>query len=128
MKIEHIGLWVGNLDRMIEFYAKFFQGIPGKKYHNPSKNFTSCFIEFPSGPRLELMNNPALESHTDRKGPPLGYAHIALAAGSREEVDRLSGKLNQDGYRLIDGPRQTGDGYYESVILDPEGNRIEITV
>ena len=129
MKIEHIGIWVENLNLMIEFYKKYFNASEGKHYHNPVKNFTSCFIEFPSGVRIELMHNPSIPAKQEDNGDQHhGYIHIAIAVDNEQEVDRLAHQLNKDGYQVVDGPRRTGDGYYESVVLDPEGNRIEITV
>ena len=129
MKIEHIGIWVESLELMTEFYRKYFKASEGKHYHNPVKNFSSCFIEFPSGARIELMHNPVIPAKKDKKGDQhSGYIHIAIAVENEKEVDRLSHLLKMDSYRVLDGPRRTGDGYYESTVLDPEGNRIELTV
>jgi lactoylglutathione lyase len=129
MKIEHIGICVKNINLMTNFYKKYFNAVEGKHYHNPLKYFTSCFVEFPSGARIELMHNPLIPDLKDNNGNQYqGYVHIAVAVGNEQEVDRLTLQLKNDGYRVLDGPRRTGDGYYESVILDPEGNRIELTV
>ena len=124
MKIEHIGLWTIDLERMREFYETYFSASSGERYHNPKKKFQSYFLTFESGSRLELMHRedikrPNLESY--------GYAHLALGVGEKEDVDNLVDKLKADGYMLINGPRTTGDGYYEAVIEDPEGNLIELT-
>jgi lactoylglutathione lyase len=129
MRIEHIGIWVENINLMIGFYKKYFNASEGKHYHNPVKNFTSCFIEFPSGARIELMHNPSIPTKKQKNGDQLtGYIHLAIAVDSEQEVDHLSHQLEMDGFLILDGPRRTGDGYYECVVLDPEGNRIEITV
>ncbi len=129
MNIDHIGIWVEDLDRMIGFYHNYFMTTSGEKYHNPTKNFTSCFIRFPSGCRIELMHNsgvPALNKYP--ASPHLGYIHIAVSVGSEKDVDSITENLKKDGFAILDGPRRTGDGYYESVVLDPEGNRVELTV
>lgn len=128
MKIDHVGIWVKDLDKMTIFYQKYFKGVSGERYHNPLKKFTSCFIEFPAGPRLELMHNPDIirdNEYSDEK--QLGYIHISFSVGSENDVDWLTANLKSDGFKIMDGPRRTGDGYYESVVLDPEGNRVEIT-
>ncbi len=128
MKMDHVGIWVRDLDHMIKFYLEYFNAIPGEKYHNPVKNFTSCFVEFPSGSRIELMNNPDISDDTGTKDRQrLGYIHIAISVGSEPAVDRLAERLRNDRYPILDGPRRTGDGYYECTFADPEGNRIELT-
>lgn len=124
MRIEHIGLWTIDLEKMREFYETYFEAKSGKPYHNPKKGFRSYFLTFDSGSRLELMHRedikrPNVESY--------GYAHLALSIGDEKAVDNLVDKLKADGYTLMDGPRTTGDGYYEAVIEDPEGNLIELT-
>lgn len=124
MRIEHIAIWVKNLEEMKGFYTKYFEGIAGDKYHNSNKQFTSYFIAFENGARLELMHHPDKEF---KMGQHLGLAHFAFSLGSKEKVDELTKSLQEKGFKVIDGPRTTGDGYYESVILDPEDNRIELT-
>jgi lactoylglutathione lyase len=124
MKIEHLAIWVNDLELMKNFYCHFFNGKENLLYTNPNKKFSSYFISFPEGPRLELMHTPGLRKHM---GSFTGYAHLAFALGSTTEVDRKTGELTAAGFNLLDGPRTTGDGYYESVIEDPEGNKIEIT-
>jgi len=129
MRLEHIAIWVGDLERMKRFYESYFGAVAGPKYTNARKGFSSYFLRFDSGARLEIMHRPGLVP-----GPPgteaetFGYAHLSLSVGSEAAVDALAARLEADGYRRLDGPRQTGDGYYEALILDPEGNRIEITV
>lgn len=127
MWIEHAALWASDLERAREFYQTYFGATAGPKYANPAKGFESYFLTFPSGgARLELMRKPGLQAPPPAAGHT-GWAHLAFAVGSVEAVDALTGRLRADGFKVVDGPRRTGDGYYESVILDPEGNRVEVT-
>ena len=126
MYIEHVAFWVKDLEQSKQFYVKYFEGKAGPQYHNPKKQFTSYFISFKSGARLELMSNPNKRSSPDREDH-LGITHLAFSVGSKEKVDLLTNHLRNDGYSIVGEPRTTGDGYYESVALDPEGNPIEIT-
>ena len=194
MKIEHIAIWVKDIDRVCEFYRKYFGGVVHPIYHNPTKQFTSRFITFDDGARLEVMHRPdidvgienvwtvtSLQSNTHRSANEkmraffrfltsavfhvkqlqteeaagnsftdisevqqvgsegantiakpdtqhLGFTHLSFSVSSKEEVDRLTQQMSSDGVSIVGQPRTTGDGYYESVVLDPEGNRIEITV
>jgi lactoylglutathione lyase len=129
VKIAQIGLWTDDVDRLASFYATYLGAEVGPVYVNPSKGFSSRFVSFGSGARLELMRAAALAPHQPIPGTQrMGFAHVALSVGSRQEVDELTARLRDDGFEVVDGPRQTGDGYYESVILDPDGNRIEIIV
>jgi len=126
MKIEHVAVWTRDLDRLKAFYEHYFGARAGAPYHNEQKQLRSYFLSFESGARLELMQRPNI---VDAAGPErFGYAHLALSVGSEAAVDALGRRLSADGHPLIDGPRWTGDGYYECVVLDPDGNRIEITV
>ena len=124
MKIEHIGLWVQDLEKMKQFYATYFNATSHELYHNKKTGFRSYFLTFDSGARLELMNKADL---TERAADIFGYAHLALTVGDPQAVDALAKKLVADGFALMSGPRTTGDGYYEAVIQDPEGNLLEIT-
>ena len=129
MHIEHIAIWVKDLNGVKQFYEKYFGAESGPRYFNPTKHFESYFLSFSSGARLELMNMPSIpETKDDVHAQSIGLIHFAFSTGSEEEVDALTSRLKEDGYPVLDGPRRTGDGYYESVVLDPEGNRIEITV
>ena len=186
MKIEHIAIWVKDIDKVCEFYRKYFGGVVHPIYHNPAKQFTSRFITFDDGARLEVMHRPdinvgienvwtvtSLQSDTHRSANEkmraffrfltsavfhvkhaiasvatgcshtgmtehehvghevsqhLGFTHLSFSVGSKEEVDRLTQQISSEGVPVVGQPRTTGDGYYESVVLDPEGNRIEITV
>lgn len=124
-RIEHMAMWVTNLEECREFYCNYFDGSAGEKYHNPVKNFSSYFLTFDGGSRLELMHAPGKNG---RNSSSLGYAHLAFSVGSMEDVDSLTEKLRNEGFSVIGEPRTTGDGYYESVVEDPEGNPIEITI
>ncbi len=127
MKIEHIAIWVNDLERIKDFYCTYFQGIANQKYTNLTKGFSSYFISFDSGARLEIMHSENLEGIQPTNKPRLGFIHLALKVASSETVNNLTERLQKDGYQIISAPRTTGDGYYESCILDPEDNQIEIT-
>ena len=129
MYIEHIAIWTKKLEQLKAFYETYFQAKAGEKYVNAAKQFESYFLTFSCGTRLELMRMPTIpESLDDVEAQFTGYVHLAFSVGSEEQVDALTTRLQEDGYRVVDGPRHTGDGYYESCVLDPDGNRIEITV
>ena len=127
MKIEHIALWTNQLEIMKDFYCEYFNGISNTKYTNTAKGFSSYFITFEEGARFELMSSTGLTNQTPSEIVRLGYAHIAMDVGDKETVIRLTELLRNDGYIIASEPRITGDGYFESVILDPDGNRVEIT-
>ena len=126
MKIEHVALWTKDLEKTKAFYVKYFDGKSNDKYVNEKKSFSSYFISFSDGARLELMHNPGVEIMQEKEYP-LGWTHLAFSVGSREKVDELTEQLRQDGYTIYSDPRETGDGYYESGIIDMDGNKIEIT-
>jgi len=129
MHIEHVAIWTKNLEQLKHFYEHYFQAEAGGKYVNPDKGFESHFLTFSSGARLELMSMPSIpESLNDPENQFIGLIHLAFSVGSEEQVDNLTAQLRDDGYRILDSPRQTGDGYYESVVLDPDGNLVEITM
>ena len=129
MPIEHIAIWTHDLERLRSFYETYFGGTANTKYVNPRKRFESYFLTFADGARLELMQMRSVPlSRNDIEQQFTGYIHVAFSAGSREAVDALTERLGRDGYRILGGPRTTGDGYYESSVLDPDGNRIEITI
>ncbi len=127
MKIGHLALYVNNLEEMKAFYMKYFDAQPNAQYHNETTGLRTYFLDFAGGCRLELMHRPDA-AERDRKLAQMGYIHLAFSTGSREHVDALTARLKADGYAVISGPRTTGDGYYESCVLDAEGNQIEITV
>lgn len=127
LRIEHVALYTADLEAARDFFVRYFHATAGPLYHNPTKQFRSYFLTFPSGgARLELMTRPALLPLASAES--LGYAHIALSVGSPAEVDTLTERLRRDGYEVLNGPRVTGDGYYESVIAAVDGLKIEITV
>lgn len=126
MRIEHVALWVKDLDDLKLFYCTYFNAIASEKYINKQKEFSSYFLSFESGARLEIMHRPGIEPAYSSE--VYGLTHIAISVGDRETVDSLTEKLKAGGYTIAGEPRVTGDGYYESIVLDPEGNRIEITV
>ena len=127
MKIEHIAMYVSDLERERAFFEKYFSAKCGEMYHNKNTGFRSYFLSFSDGARLEIMNKPGVAEKGNAL-PVTGFAHIAISLESREEVDRLTEMLRSDGFDVISGPRVTGDGYYESCVLDYEGNMIELTV
>ena len=127
MKIEHIAMYVNNLENAKNFFVKYFGAKANKLYHNKSTNFKSYFLSFDDGARLEIMTKPIMED-TEKTVNRTGYIHISFGVGSKEKVDVLTKQLKNAGYEVISGPRTTGDGYYESCIMALEGNQIEITV
>ena len=122
--IDHIAIWVEDLEKMREFYCKYFDGVSNQKYENRVKGFESYFISFDGTTRIEIMKRKDIEERIYKE--ILGLAHLAFKVGSKEKVNELTEIFRKDGYKIIGEPRTTGDGYYESVILDPEGNRIEL--
>lgn len=127
MKIEHIAMYVNDLESAKRFFEKYFCAVANDGYHNVKTDFRSYFLTFEDGARLEIMNKPVM---TDDKKElqRTGYIHIAFAVGSKEKVDEITARLKIDGYEVLSGPRITGDGYYESCIVGIEGNQIEITI
>ncbi|WOO35950.1 VOC family protein [Anaerocolumna sp. AGMB13020] len=127
MKIEHIAIYVKDLESSRNFFQQFFGGISNDGYYNPKTGLRTYFLTFEDGARLELMNRTDMASK-EKLPVQTGYAHLAFCVGSREKVDELTERLSNSGYPVINGPRTTGDGYYESCVLDGENNQIEITV
>ena len=126
MKIEHIAMYVNDLERAKEFFTKYFNATADAGYFNKTNGFRSYFLVFEDGARLEIMNRPDMVD-IEKVLLRTGYAHIAFSVGSKTSVDILTERLKGDGYQVISGPRTTGDGYYESCIRGIEGNLIEIT-
>ena len=127
-RIEHLALWVEDLEAVREFYVRYLGGEAGERYVNTGTGFSSYFIRFQGGARLEIMSMPGIVGREhDPQVHQMGYAHVAFSVGNREAVDALTERLREAGYPVVSEPRTTGDGYYESCILDPEGNRVEIT-
>ncbi len=127
MKIEHIALYVNDLEKTKTFYEKYFNAKSGTLYHNKFTEFKSYFLSFESGARLEIMNIPTLEERS-QNNKSSGYIHLAFSVGSKEGVIELTKRLRNDGYKITSEPRTTGDGYFESCAKDPEGNLVEITI
>ena len=127
MRIEHIAMYVNDLDAARDFFIRYFNAKSNEGYHNKTTNFRSYFLSFDDSSRLEIMNKPIMED-SKKALVRTGYVHIAFSLGSKESVDTLTEVLTHDGYDVISGPRTTGDGYYESCIIGIEGNQIEITV
>ena len=129
MKIEHVAIWSQDIERLKAFYEQYFSARCNDKYTNEKKGFSSYFLSFETGARLEIMQmNSVPASDDDPYRQFTGLIHLAMSVGSTSEVDRLTAQLAKAGYEVLDGPRTTGDGYYESVVFDPDQNRIEITV
>ena len=127
MKIEHVAMYVNDLEQAREFFIKYLDGKSNDGYHNMKTDFRSYFISFDDGARLEIMNKPDLADE-EKTLNRTGLIHIAFSVGSKERVDELTRLLQADGYHVVSGPRTTGDGYYESCVVAIEGNQIEITV
>ena len=127
MKIEHVAMYVNDLEKARDFFIKYLGGVSNDGYHNTKTGFKSYFISFDDGSRLELMNKPGM-TDDEKELARTGYIHIAFSLGSKEAVDELTELLKSNGYEVVSGPRTTGDGYYESCIIGIEGNQIELTV
>lgn len=126
MRIEHIAMYVNDLEKTRNFFVKYFNAKSNEGYHNKKTDFRSYFLSFDNGARLEIMNKPNMIDN-EKQLEKTGYIHVAFSLGNKEAVNELTNKLKSDGYRVVSGPRITGDGYYESCIVGIEGNQIEIT-
>ena len=126
MHIEHIAMYVNDIESTKDFFVKYFNATANKGYHNQTTNFRSYFLSFDDGARLEIMNRPQMKDE-EKTLNRTGYIHIAFSLGSKKQVDDLTERLRNDGFSVVSGPRTTGDGYYESCIIGIEGNQIEIT-
>ncbi len=126
MRIDHIALYVRDLEGARAFFQHYFHATSNTGYHNPQTGLRTYFLSFSDGARLELMQRPGLAQAPG--APALGYAHLAFSLGSRETVDALTRQLREDGYAVLSGPRTTGDGYYESCIEGWEGSILELTI
>ena len=127
MRIEHVAMYVNDLEAARDFFIKYLGASSNDGYHNQKTGFRSYFISFSDGARLEIMNKPQMDD-AEKTLARTGLIHIAFSVGSRERVDELTEELKRDGYEVVSGPRTTGDGYYESCVIGIEGNQIEITV
>ena len=127
MRIEHVAMYVKDLEKAKEFFIKYFGAVPNEGYHNKNTDFRSYFLSFDEGARLEIMTRPSIDD-AEKTAARTGLIHLAFGVGSEEKVDELTARLKADGYEVLSGPRTTGDGYYESCVVGIEGNLIEITV
>lgn len=127
MRVEHVALYVSDLEGTRDFFERFLGASSGPPYLNPVTRFRSYFLSFGDGTRLEIMTRPDM-SDAEKSPTRTGWAHVAFSVGSEAEVNRLTFELAEAGYEIVSGPRTTGDGYYESCVLGPENNLIEITV
>ena len=125
MNLEHVALYVEDLEAMKAFYVRHFGATANSKYHNPRTGLQTYFLSFEGGARLEIMQRPGLIPKASGEHV-LGYTHISFKLGSMEKVDQLTKELQESGCPLLNAPHTTGDGYYESVLSDPEGNLIEL--
>jgi lactoylglutathione lyase len=129
MKIEHVALWTNDLERAREFYCTYFGGQSNDEVRERRQTILLVLPHLSAaGARLELMQKPGLQPSNPAENNAAGYVHLAFSTGSREGVDALTDRLRHDGYPVLGEPRTTGDGYYESVVADPDGNLVEITV
>jgi lactoylglutathione lyase len=129
MKIDHIAIWAHDLERLKDFYVKYFEMTCGEKYVNPNKHYSSYFLSFEGAEtRIEIMQRPDIAERTEKQSATLGITHFSIALESKGEVDSLTERLRSDGFNIVGEPRTTGDGYYESVVEDCEGNWVEITI
>lgn len=125
MRVEHVAVYVSDLEKTRDFFESFFEGTSGERYHNKNSGFMSYFLSFQNGSRLEIMTRPDRYTE-DRDENRLGFVHLAFSVGSKDKVDALTLKLKEAGFETISGPRTTGDGYYESCIQGPDSIQIEI--
>lgn len=126
MKIDHVAMYVRDLEVVKDFFVRFFGAVSNEMYHNPRTGLKSYFLSFEDGAKLEIMSRPDMIDRP-KELCQTGYIHLAFSVGSKAQVDRLTSSLQAQGYAVLSGPRFTGDGFYESCILGPEGNQIEIT-
>lgn len=129
MTLEHVAIWTTELEALKDYYSRYFDGVPNKKYTNPNKGFESYFLSFESGARLELMSMPGIPANRNDtvEAQHMGIIHMAFGVSSPGLVDEKAEQLRKAGYPILSGPRVTGDGYYEFETIDPDNNRLEVT-
>lgn len=128
MNLNHIAVWAHDIELLKDFYCRWFNATAASEYHNPRRGLTSYFLSFPDGrAMLEIMNGPEI-TDIDASKKLRGYCHIAISLGSKDAVDKFTDRMRYNGVTIIGDPRTTGEGLYESVVADPEGNIIELTV
>ena len=127
MRIDHLAIWVDDLEKMKNFYIDYFNFSSSELYHNPTRGFTSYFLSFNNETtRIELMHMTKIDNADQKRGFSKGLAHFAITLGSKTIVNELTERFRNDRYTIASEPRTTGDGYYESAITDPEGNYVEL--
>jgi lactoylglutathione lyase len=127
MILEHVAIWTDQLEKLREFYIKYFSGVSNVKYVNEKKGFESYFIHFQSGARLELMSRPGIPVNLNNpRDQYKGIIHLAFGLATMDEVDEKCKELRAAGFPILSGPRRTGDGYYEFETMDPDNNRLEV--
>lgn len=128
--LEHVAIWTGRLEEMKVFYCAYFGGTAGEKYRSRSAHhigFESYFVQFKGGSRLELMSMPGIPAAGRGPGQEaMGLTHLAFSVPDKAQVEALARRAAAEGRPVVLAPHQTGDGYYEACILDPDGNRVEI--
>ena len=129
MTLEHVAIWTDKLEELKDYYVKYFGGMPNEKYSNEQNQFESYFLTFESGARLEIMTKPGIPGNKNDTviAQHKGIIHLAFGVNTLSEVDEKAAQLRSDGFRILSGPRKTGDGYYEFETLDPDDNRLEVT-
>ncbi len=129
MTLEHVAIWTDDLERLKNYYARYFGGVPNEKYTNEMTQFQSYFLTFKSGARLEIMTRPGIPANTNDTiiEQHLGVIHLAFGVDTMLEVETKAKELQADGFKILRGPRRTGDGYFEFETLDPDNNRLEVT-
>lgn len=127
MRIEHIAMYVNDLEGARDFFVRYLGAVSNEGYHNVKTDFRSYFLSFEDGSRLEIMHHPEMQD-SEKTLRRTGFIHLAFSLGSKKTVDALTTRMKEDGYEVLSGPRTTGDGYYESCILGFEGNQIELTI
>jgi lactoylglutathione lyase len=129
MVIDHVAIWTTQLEKLKDYYVKYFNGLPGKKYFNPKRFFESYFVSFDSGTRLEIMQMPGIPENLNDtvERQYLGIIHLSFGVENMGRVNEKYDQLVKDGYRILREPRRTGDGYWEFETLDPDNNRIEVS-
>jgi lactoylglutathione lyase len=129
MTIDHVAIWTTQIERLKDFYVKYFNGSSNKKYRNKDNKYESYFVSFGSGSRIEIMQKPGIPVNLNDtvEKQYLGIIHLAFSVDTMDEVNRKSAELSRDGYKILRGPRKTGDGYWELETLDPDNNRIEVS-
>jgi lactoylglutathione lyase len=129
MTIDHVAIWTTHLEKMKDYYVRYFNGIANKKYRNDEKQYESYFVSFDSGTRIELMQKPGIPENLNDtvEKQYLGIIHLAFGVENMSLVNQKLNELSDAGYKILRGPRKTGDGYWEFETLDPDNNRIEVS-